>query len=152
MVLKLPDSGYVPLRLGLFLYSRGAVVKKTPKPKMIVAADDSSLAREALCKAFEVEKDYELHAEAVNGEEAIALAKEYKPDLIILDLSMPVLNGIEAARVIKRILPRTPIILLTLYVDAAALQLIGKNVPVDRVVPKSEVSSIVRHVRSLTAA
>ena len=64
---------------------------------MILAADDSAVAREALCKVFEVEKDYELRAEAVNGEEAIALAKEYKPDLIILDMVMPVVNGIEAA-------------------------------------------------------
>ena len=127
-------------------------MKKTLKPKTIVAADDSSLAREALCKAFEVEKDYELHAEAVNGEEAITLAKEYKPDLIILDLVMPVVNGIDAARVLKRIMPNTPIILFTAYNDTATHHLLGKSVPIDRIVAKSEVSSLVRHVRSVLAA
>jgi DNA-binding NarL/FixJ family response regulator len=127
-------------------------MKKTPRPKMILAADDSAVAREALCKVFEVEKDYELRAEAVNGEEAIALAKEYKPDLIILDMVMPVVNGIEAARVLKSIMPHIPIILFTIYNDTAAYHLLGKSVPIDRIVPKSEVLSIVRHVRSLIAA
>ena len=108
--------------------------------------------RDALCKIFEAEKGYELRAIAVNGEEAIALAKEYKPDLIILDLVMPVVNGIEAARVLKRIMPDTPIILFTVYNDTATHHLLGKSVPIDRIVPKSEVLSIVRHVRSLIAA
>lgn len=121
-------------------------------PKMILAADDSTLAREALRKIFEAEKDYELRAEAANGEEAIALAKEYKPDLIILDMVMPVVNGIEAARVLKRIMPQTPIILFTVYSDTATHHLLGKNIPIDRIVAKSEASSIVSHVRSLIAA
>ena len=120
--------------------------------KTILAADDSPVARDALCKIFEAEKGYELRAIAVNGEEAIALAKEYKPDLIILDLVMPVVNGIEAARVLKRIMPNTPIILFTVYNDTATHHLLGKSVPIDRIVAKSEVSSLVRHVRSVLAA
>jgi len=59
---------------------------------------------------FEVEEDYDICAEGVNGEEAIALAKKHRPDLIILDLSMPIMNGLDAARELKRILPQIPII------------------------------------------
>jgi DNA-binding NarL/FixJ family response regulator len=127
-------------------------MRKILKPKRILVADDSTVVREALCKVFEQEKGYELRAEAGNGEEAIALAKEYKPDLIILDLVMPVVNGIEAARVLKRIMPHVPIILFTVYSETAANHLLGKNIPIDLIVSKSESLSIVRHVRSLIAA
>ncbi len=56
--------------------------------------------------------------EAVDGYDAIRKAKELSPDLIILDLSMPKMNGIEAARVLKKMLPQTPIVMLTSH-DAA---------------------------------
>src|ERR1700735_5751230 len=98
---------------------------KNSMRKTILAADDSPVARDALGKIFEAEKGYELRAIAVNGEEAIDIAKEYKPDLIILDLVMPVVNGIEAARVLKRIMPHVPIILFTVYSETAANHLLG---------------------------
>jgi YesN/AraC family two-component response regulator len=47
---------------------------------------------------FEIEKDYDICAEAVNGQEAIALATKHRPDLVILDLSMPVMNGYDAGK------------------------------------------------------
>src|SRR6266851_8955299 len=54
-------------------------------------------------------------AEAVNGREAIDKARELNPDLIVLDLSMPIMNGLQAAPVIRRMLPTVPIILFPLY-------------------------------------
>jgi YesN/AraC family two-component response regulator len=74
-------------------------------PKTILVADDNAMIRKLLCKIFETEEDYDLCAEAVNGEEAIALADQHRPDLIILDFAMPVMNGIDAAREVKRIMP-----------------------------------------------
>ena len=59
-------------------------------PKKILVADDNAMIRKSLCRIFEMEENYELCAVAVNGEEAIALAREHKPDLIILDFQMPV--------------------------------------------------------------
>jgi CheY-like chemotaxis protein len=61
-------------------------------------ADDDRVTRKALCEMFEIEKDYDICAEAVNGQEAIALATKHRPDLVILDLSMPVMNGYDAGK------------------------------------------------------
>jgi CheY-like chemotaxis protein len=98
---------------------------------------------------FEIEEDYDLCAEATNGLEAITLAKQWRPDLVILDLSMPVMNGYDAAREIKRILPGTPIILFTLYADTVRKQLMGVNSPIDLIVSKSDSANLIKHVRSL---
>src|SRR5580698_8110423 len=85
--------------------------------KKILVADDSPIIRKTLCRIIEAHEDYDLCAEAENGQEAIALAIEHRPDLIILDLEMPVKNGIDAAREIKQVLPSVPIILFTQYGD-----------------------------------
>jgi len=106
-------------------------------PKTILVADDNAMIRKNLCTIFESEEDYDLCAEASNGEEAIALAKQHKPDLIVLDFQMPVLNGIEAAQVLKRIMPDVPIILFTLHTEKIK-HLVGLNAPVDLVVAKSD--------------
>jgi CheY-like chemotaxis protein len=118
-------------------------------PKTILVADDKAAIRKALCEMFEIEEDYDLCAEATNGVEAIALAKQWRPDLVILDLSMPVMNGYDAAREIKRILPGTPIILFTLYADTVRKQLMGVNSPIDLIVSKSDSANLIKRVRSL---
>ena len=120
-------------------------------PKRILVADDNAMIRKSLCKIFEMEDDYDLCAEAVNGEEAIALAREHKPDLIVLDFQMPVMNGIEAAYELKRIMPEIPIILFTLHADTVTYAL-GPNSPIDLVVAKSDAVHIVDHIRSLIPA
>ena len=117
-------------------------------PKTILVADDNAMIRKSLCKIFEIEQDYDLCAEAVNGEEAIALAVQHKPDLIILDFQMPVMNGIEAAYELKRIMPDVPIVLFTLHADTMTYAL-GTNSPIDLVVAKSDAVHIVDHVRWL---
>ncbi|HWO32654.1 MAG TPA: response regulator transcription factor [Candidatus Acidoferrum sp.] len=116
--------------------------------KKILVADDNTMIRKSLCMIFGVEKDYDLCAEAADGEEAIALARQYKPDLIVLDFQMPVMNGIEAARELKRIMPDVPIILFTLHADTMNYS-IGHHSPIDLVVAKSDAIHIVDHVRSL---
>lgn len=118
-------------------------------PKTILVADDNPTVRKMLCKIFEAEEDYDLCAEAANGKDAIDLAKEHKPDLTILDFSMPVMNGLDAARELKRIMPHVPIILLTLHADTLGTQLMGANSPFDLIVSKTEAMNIVQHVRSL---
>ena len=118
-------------------------------PKTILVADDNPLVRKMLCKVFEAEEDYDLCAEASNGEEAIDLAKQHRPDLIILDFSMPVMNGLDAALELKRIMPHVPIILLTLHADTLGAQLMGVNSPFDLLVSKTDAANIVKHVRSL---
>jgi DNA-binding NarL/FixJ family response regulator len=119
--------------------------------KKIIVADDNAIIRKMLRRMFEAQQDYDLCAEAENGQEAIALAIEHRPDLIILDLEMPVMNGIDAAREIKKALPAVPIILFTQYADIARGSAFT-NFPVDRVVSKNEGMSLIGHIRSLVSA
>jgi DNA-binding NarL/FixJ family response regulator len=116
--------------------------------KTILVADDNAMIRKSLCRIFETEEDYDLCAEAVNGEEAIALAMQHKPDLIVLDYRMPGMNGVEAAYELKRIMPNVPIILFTIHADALKYAL-GRSSPIDLIVAKSDAIHIVDHIRSL---
>jgi YesN/AraC family two-component response regulator len=69
--------------------------------KKILVADDNPIIRKTLRRLLEAQEHYELCVEAQNGEESIALSIKHRPDLIILDLEMPVMNGIDAAHEIK---------------------------------------------------
>jgi DNA-binding NarL/FixJ family response regulator len=116
--------------------------------RTILVADDSPLMRKMLCEIFEDEKDYDICAEASNGQEAIDLALKHRPELIILDLSMPVLNGLEASRELKRIMPSVPIILFTQYADLGN-GLVAAGLLVDRIVSKGDVRRLMEHIRLL---
>lgn len=115
--------------------------------KRVLVADDSPLIRKMLCELFEREDAYDICAEAENGQEAIDLALKHRPDLIILDFVLPVLNGLEAARQLKKIMPNVPIILFTQH--AAGITLAKPDVNIDRVVSKGNPESLMGHVRSL---
>ena len=115
-------------------------------PKTVLVADDSDMIRKLLCRLFETEDDYELCAEARNGEEAISLAVIHKPDLIILDVSMPVMDGLRAAKKLKQIMPQVPILLFTQHAD---LKMMFDDVPADRVISKTDLVSLMQHVREL---
>ena len=115
--------------------------------KRVLVADDSPVIRKMLCQLFEREDDYDICAEAENGQEAIELALKHRPDLIILDFAMPVLNGLDTARKLKKIMPEVPIILFTQH--ATAITLIETDVTVNRVVSKDDLAGLMGHVRSL---
>ena len=86
--------------------------------KTILIVDDNAYVRQTICEAFKRESDFEVCGEAENGKGAIDKALALHPDLIVLDLSMPVMNGLDAARELKDRMPSVPIILFTLYVDS----------------------------------
>ncbi len=119
--------------------------------KTIVVADDNPAIRKMLCVMFEAEEGYDICAEAADGQEAIDLALKYHPDLIILDMSMPVKNGLLAGRELKKLMPCTPIILFTQFAEFSD-NAFGANVPFDRIVSKTEAAELMGHVRSLVPA
>jgi DNA-binding NarL/FixJ family response regulator len=84
-------------------------------PYTILIADDSPYIREALCNVFEREEEFDVCGEAENGREAVEKAQELHPDLILLDLSMPVMNGLDATRVLKQMMPEVPVIMFSAY-------------------------------------
>jgi DNA-binding NarL/FixJ family response regulator len=83
-------------------------------------ADDSASMRRGVRFLLNRRRGELVVSEAVDGVDAIEKAKETKPDLILLDLAMPRMNGAEAASVLKSTLPETPIILFTMYTDLHA--------------------------------
>ena len=77
--------------------------------------DDQSLFREALRTLLSLQPDFEIVAEAENGERAVALAKVHRPDVILMDLRMPVLGGVEATRRLTATLPASRVVVLTTF-------------------------------------
>ena len=83
----------------------------------VVLADDHKLIRQGLCAMLEKEKDITVVAQAENGREAARLVDELNPDVVILDINMPDLNGIDAAKLISSNNKNTRIILLASKLD-----------------------------------
>jgi len=81
----------------------------------ILLADDHAVVRQGTRELLEREQDLEVVAEAGDGEEAVQLASSQRPDVAIMDIAMPKLNGIEATRQIKASLPATAVLVLTAY-------------------------------------
>ena len=85
------------------------------RPLRILAADDHDILRRGLKQLLTARPGWEICAEAKTGREAVSLAEQHKPDIVVMDVSMPDLNGLEAARRIHKVLPKTGIIMLTLH-------------------------------------
>lgn len=85
------------------------------KTLRILVADDHEVVRQGMRALLEVRPEWEVCAEAANGREAVERAKQTKPDVVVMDISMPELNGLEATRQILKALPRTEVLILTLH-------------------------------------
>ena len=110
-------------------------------PKRILIADDNESVMRAV-RASLKSPTWEICGEAVDGVEAVAKAAELHPDLIILDLAMPRMDGLDAAREIHRLMPSIPIVIHTLYRSALDLTTASKY-GVRKVVDKTEAGSLV---------
>ncbi|HWC99659.1 MAG TPA: response regulator transcription factor [Candidatus Sulfopaludibacter sp.] len=85
----------------------------------ILLADDHSVMRTGLRLVLERQEDFRVVAEASDGRAAVALTQQHKPDVVVMDVTMPNLNGIEATRQIGLSLPQTSIIMLSMHSDEA---------------------------------
>ena len=92
----------------------------------ILLADDHTVVRQGLRKVLEERPDWVVVAEACNGRDAVKHAEELKPDVAILDVAMPLLNGIEATRQIVKRAPATRVLVLTMHSDEAYVNQILK--------------------------
>jgi YesN/AraC family two-component response regulator len=120
--------------------------------KMVLVVDDSVWVREGLRRVFDSAEGFEVCGEARNGREGVEKAEELQPDLIILDLSMPVMNGIDAARILHRVLPSVPVILFSCY-SGVFQENEAKSVGISALVSKDEtLSKLVSKARSLCDA
>jgi DNA-binding NarL/FixJ family response regulator len=89
----------------------------SPGPVRVLVVDDQALFRRGLVVVLSASSDVEVVGEAADGEEAVALAQELKPDVVTMDVRMPRLSGVEATRHIRRVLPGTEVLVLTVSDD-----------------------------------
>jgi DNA-binding NarL/FixJ family response regulator len=103
--------------------------------KHILIVDDSDTCRKITRLSLESQLGLEVCGEAVDGVDAIEKARALKPDLVVLDLAMPRMNGVEVASVLRAMMPRVPIVLFTMYDDTVARALAlsaGANIVVSK--------------------
>lgn len=84
-------------------------------PIRVVLADDHTIVREGLRALLASADDIEIVAEAGDGREAVRLAEEHSPDVVVMDLAMPMLNGVDATRRIRQSKPRTQVVVLSMH-------------------------------------
>jgi DNA-binding NarL/FixJ family response regulator len=118
------EGGSIHRLPGLGAEARASVgldARSDSTPARLLIADDHALLRSGMRAMLETEPDFEVVAEAENGREAVELCRELLPDLVLMDLSMPEMGGIEATRAIKEELPRTGVLVLTAHADEEML-------------------------------
>jgi DNA-binding NarL/FixJ family response regulator len=122
-------------------------------PARILVVDDMQVIRRSLRLYLEQEADLVVCGEADNGKSAIERVQELRPDVVVLDLSMPVMNGLDAARAIKAIAPGTHILMFTLHTFPQLLDE-ARKVGIASVLAKggSAGTDVLNAVRSLRAA
>ena len=115
----------------------------------IVIAEDHETVRDGLKLIVESQDDMEVVGEAGDGREAIELAQELKPDIVLMDVSMPVLNGLTASAKLNRIMPEIKILTLTRHTDEAYLQELLQAGVSGYVLKQSTSAELVRAIRAV---
>jgi two-component system, NarL family, response regulator NreC len=88
----------------------------------VLVVDDHAVIRKGIQSILGAWPEWQVSGEAANGEEAVQLTKELKPDLVLMDISMPGMGGLEATRAIRRASPDTKVLLLTLHDSLECVQ------------------------------
>lgn len=133
----------MPFPLEIFGYVRNSLYRhlKADSPIVvdmrILVADDHEAVRRGLRTLLETQEHWKVCGEADNGRDAVEKTKELKPDMIILDISMPTLSGFGAARLIKELYPHIPILVYSMHRSPAFLEE-ARRIGVNGYVSKSE--------------
>jgi DNA-binding NarL/FixJ family response regulator len=117
----------------------------------VIIAEDHETVREGLKLIINTQPDMEVTGEAGNGRDAVRLAKELAPDVLLMDVSMPELNGLKAAAQLKRVAPDIKILTLTRHTDQAYLQELLEAGVSGYVLKQSAATDLIRAVRAVAA-
>jgi len=102
----------------------------------ILIVDDNNFFRRMLCKSFSSQAEFEVCGEGANGREAVEKALKLHPDVIVLDVLMPIMNGLDAARILRMMMPGVPIIMNSAMQDPVTERQ-ARVFGVDEITPKS---------------
>jgi DNA-binding NarL/FixJ family response regulator len=116
--------------------------------KSILIVDDNKLVRSELRSFVERQTHFDVCGEAVNGQDAIQKTMTLHPDLIVMDLSMPVMNGLAAGTLLKVLVPEVPIVMYTVH-DTAAMKIQALAAGVRAVIQKHDMDGLAGQLREL---
>ena len=119
-----------------------------PKIRVLIA-DDHTMVRQGIKIMLQAQQDMDVVGEAANGREAVQKAEETDPDVVILDLSMPIMNGLEAAKAIAKMNPRIGILVLTMHLNEEyAFQVLSSGAK-GYMIKESSAEEMIKAVRSV---
>lgn len=119
---------------------------ENPLSVRLLIADDSEMLRIGIRTLVEYRRDWQVCGEAANGEEAVARVRELAPDVVILDLSMPIMNGFQAAEEIRRSSPATKIVFFSVHEVPSTARTVGADAFVSKSAPASQLLATVERV------
>lgn len=115
----------------------------------LLLADDHNVIRSGICALLKLEPDFQIVGEATTGRQAVMLAEKLAPDILIMDLAMPLLNGVEATRQVLRNCPQTRVIVLSAYEDDVHIEPVvaaGASAYLLKITAANEIVHAVREV------
>jgi DNA-binding NarL/FixJ family response regulator len=118
----------------------------------ILIVDDNTTIRRSLHRLLEARSGWEVCGEAANGREGIEKAQRLKPDVVVMDMSMPEMDGIAAAKILKSQMPTLPIIMFTNFADDQFLKQEVLDAGIRHVVSKSDSQALILAVESVFRA
>lgn len=113
----------------------------------VLLADDHNVVRQGLRLLLEAEQDIEVVGEAENGRQAVQLTLEHQPDVVVLDVAMPLLNGLEATRQITREAPRTKVLVLSSYSDDEYVQQLTEEGAAGYLIKQTAGNDLIKAIR-----
>jgi two-component system, NarL family, nitrate/nitrite response regulator NarL len=113
----------------------------------VLLAEDHMIVREGFRKMLEFEEDMEVVGEAENGRQAIALVKKLRPDVVLMDIAMPLLNGLEATRQTLKAVPQTKVLILSAHSDDAYVKTAAEAGAVGFLLKQTSAHDVCRAIR-----
>jgi DNA-binding NarL/FixJ family response regulator len=113
----------------------------------VILADDHTVVRQGLRVLLQAEEDIEIIGEAENGRQAVQMVKKFLPDVVVMDIAMPVLNGLEATRQITRTVPATKVLILSSYSDDEYVQQLTEAGAAGYLVKQTAANDLLKAIR-----